>query len=125
MSHRFFDRPFEDRLWPRGLGGRHGLGGRRGWTGVRLLLALLWALALVPLASSTVHAQPQLDSVRDILERTDRVLERAREQVSASVSSRPGMLLGQAIELQRRAWESFRAGSPNSRKAALSLTQQA
>ncbi len=85
----------------------------------RLILAIIAVCCLLPVVAA---AQPQPNTLRDELERTDRILERAREQVGVSVSGRAGTILTQAVRLQSEAWTSFRANEP---RKAFTLTHKA
>jgi len=77
----------------------------------RLLRGAACAFLLVCAgAAATARAQtPDLDRLRLQLERTDAVLERARDVVHVSGNPRAARQLGFAVHLQRLAWEEARA----------------
>ena len=64
---------------------------------------------------------PDIDMVERELEKTDRLLERVRDQLGNN-DSPSARLLGEAADLQRRAHDTYRQGQPG---AALELSRQA
>ncbi|MBD3163549.1 MAG: hypothetical protein GF346_13685 [Candidatus Eisenbacteria bacterium] len=88
-----------------------------------LLLALLAGAG--PLVGAA-GAQPEVTDVEAELERTDRILDRARDQIEVSLTGRARDFLSRAIEIQAHAWRSYREGGGSGRhQQALQLTQKA
>lgn len=87
----------------------------------RILLAVTALCLLLPAVGS---AQPHFQDVRGEVERTDRILERAREQVRISITGRADDLLNQAFSIQNRARGHLHGERPQLR-AALDLTLKA
>ena len=87
----------------------------------RVLLALVALCLLLPAIAA---AQPHFQDVRGELERTDRILERAREQVRISITGRANDLLNQAFSIQNRARRHLYREKPQLR-AAFDLTLKA
>lgn len=85
-----------------------------------ILLAVLLAAALAQAAA----AQPQVQDVGRELERTDRIIERARDQVGITTGSRANQYLTQAISVQQEAHEAYRKGT-GFHRAAMALTLKA
>ena len=87
-------------------------------------IVILSLIALMGLSAAASWAQPQFGDVRVELERTDRILERAREQCGVSVSNRPSNILREAFNIQTRAWGEYRMGGSHG-KPALQYTLKA
>ena len=85
-----------------------------------ILLALVALGLLLPVLAA---AQPQTQDVRGELERTDRILERARDQVRISITGRANELLNQAFGIQADARIKMRRGVPD--RVVLELTLKA
>ena len=102
--------------------GRFGpMAARGGW----LLVLLASALLLTPLVFPAVaQSGAQRDAVRIELERTDRVIERAADEVRDAVNVFSNKQLLTARDVQRRAWAEFTKASP-ALKLVLGLTLKA
>jgi hypothetical protein len=88
---------------------------------VLLLLVLGSSLLSMAAAAQTgAGPDPGLE-----LERTDRILDRAREQVGVSPSARAGSLLNTAIEMQTRAKKTYNPSNRATWQPTLRMTQQA
>lgn len=88
-----------------------------------LLLPLIGLLMLVPALAT---AQPGISNqIERELERTDLILDRARDQVGVSITSHAEDLLRQARDLQQKAWGAFRRESASYQRQALELTLKA
>lgn len=92
---------------------------------VQIRLSLICILAVCLLLPALAAAQPQTHDIKAELERTDRILERAKEKVRISITSNAGDLLARAISLQKQAWRDVRTPSEASLRNALSLTIRA
>ena len=87
-----------------------------------ILLAVLASILFAAAAS----AQPGIASdPASELDRTDRILERAREQVGVSTSASAGGLLDKAFEQQHRARSGYRHGDRATWRATYALTMEA
>ncbi len=89
-------------------------------------LALFLLVVCCQLLASAAAAQQM--GVRDPmqeLERTDRILDRARDQVGASPSARAGALLDHAVDMQVDARHMYNPHDRGTWRAAMRLTQQA
>lgn len=91
-------------------------------TRAALLLGLLALTAASVLLPFPARAQPTSTNVEAELERTDRILERAREQVGVSTNNQAGGLLEQAVRMQREARDAFRG---REYRKAMTLTLKA
>ncbi len=94
------------------------------------ILTYLLLICLLSLVGTSVPAQTgqfgsQISKLRMELERTDQIIERAREAVRVSQSPASKISLERARQLQNLAWENFRKGTTEGYKAALLLTRQA
>ncbi len=88
-----------------------------------ICLLLLLGAGLGPtLAAAQAGSGP--DPAREI-ERTDRILERARDQVAVSPSARAAKLLNYALDMQARARATYKPQDRTSWPAALRLTLEA
>ena len=85
--------------------------------GVILLLA-----GPVMAQGSHNNAAGQIENLRMEMERTDQVIEQARQAVQASRSETGKIALDQAIAVQTRAWEQFRKGNAYGYGQAAKLT---
>lgn len=88
-----------------------------------LLIAMLMLLA-VPIVSAQ-DGSNVVDNIRAALERTDQIIERAREMVRGSNAPASALTLEQAIGIQNRAWENFKRGTADGYTFAAKLTLQA
>jgi hypothetical protein len=87
-----------------------------------ILLVIGVAISLPALAP----AQPGISNeVEKELVRTDMILDRAREQMGMSITSRANDLLRQAQELQQRAWRKFHTEDSRHHRQVLELTLKA
>jgi hypothetical protein len=93
----------------------------RSWKLVLLLLVLGSSLLSTAAAAQTGSGS---DPAQE-LERTDRILDRAREQVGVSPSARADKLLNVAIEMQIRAKRTYDSRNRTTWQPALRMTQQA
>ncbi|MDH4157080.1 MAG: hypothetical protein OEW00_07385 [candidate division Zixibacteria bacterium] len=96
----------------------------------KTILTYLLFVCLLTLVGTSVPAQTgqmgsQISKLRMELERTDQIIERAREAVRVSQSPVARISLEKALQLQNLAWENFRTGTTEGYKAALLLTRQA
>ncbi len=89
-----------------------------------LKLPILGVLLLAATLSGAALAQPQAHDVGRELERTDRIIERARDQIGPTTGSRASVYLNKAIELQGEARENYRKGSQY-HGPAMKMTMQA
>jgi hypothetical protein len=85
-----------------------------------ILLLVVWGSVLATPSWAQNARNPEQE-----LERTDRILERARDQVGVSPSNRAGGLLSQAIEMQVRAKRLYSRRERETWGPALRLTLQA
>jgi len=83
-----------------------------------MLLCLIWLLP------ADAQADPGASRVQDELEKTDRILEKARELAGPVVSAAARGHYEMAIQLQRQAWQRFRQGA-DQHDTALTLTLRA
>lgn len=90
----------------------------------RLRLQFLIAVLLVAVLPRMAGAQPEVQDVGRELERTDRIIERARDQVGISTAARASQYLTQAISVQQDAHDNYRKG-PRHHRAAMVLTMKA
>ncbi len=96
----------------------------------RLLITIPVFAALILATFATVNAQGpygRIDarSVETEIERTQQVIEQAKEKVIVSNSVRARFAFDNAVELQQKAWTSFRRGEQADLRQALMLTKQA
>jgi hypothetical protein len=101
----------------------HGGGRSRGARG-RLLLFLALALLLSPLVFPAAAQSGVERDVKIELQRTDRVIERAADEIRDAVNVFSNQQLLTARDLQRRAWREFRE-TPPALKLAFGLTLKA
>ena len=92
------------------------------WAAMLLAVALLLCLA-----SPAVHAQagPSGLQIKNELERTDRVLERAAQEANEVRNAYTQDRLRKARDTQRRAWSEYRTGTQASMRSALALSKNA
>jgi hypothetical protein len=91
---------------------------------LKLLFLLVIRGGSVWWASGVAQPGASSDVARE-LERTDRILDRAREQVGISPSARAGNLLDLAFAMQTRAKTTYRPTDRTTWKPALAMTERA
>jgi len=94
---------------------------------VIMRISLILASLLI-LSAPFVHSQNAntiVENLRTELQRTDEIIERAREMVRASNAPASALALEQAIGLQKQAWDNFYRGTVDGYSFALKLTIQA
>jgi hypothetical protein len=93
-------------------------------------LLILFVLAGIGWVRVSAQASGPADMLRVELERTDRLIEKARDEIAGIRSAYPQTLLAEAEKLQHRAWQAYReaigpGGSGGGLREAKLLTLQA
>jgi HEPN domain-containing protein len=86
-----------------------------------VILLLLFVGPIVPAQDGTDAIQ----NVRTALERTDEIIQRARELIRGTNAPAPALTLEQAIGIQRQAWDNFNRSTLDGYSFAAKLTMQA
>ncbi|MCK4574743.1 MAG: hypothetical protein KAU36_10230 [candidate division Zixibacteria bacterium] len=92
------------------------------------IFSIITTLLLAVVATAVAQSQyGQIDArtVEAELERTDQVIQQAREMVAASKSLKARYAWDNAVTLQKAAWVRFREGTQTSLRQAYTLTRQA
>lgn len=85
---------------------------------------LLLLFMTVPTGSAQT-GQDVIDNIRTALERTDEIIQQAREMIRAANAPVAALTLEQAIGIQGQAWDNFNRGTLDGYSFAAKLTQQA